>query len=77
MTESKYFTRILDKKQVRVCIDQLEEVAGRKFRPNLSDPVFKIHAPDGDMVMSGAQIGGGMFSCRFHKEVFNEEVTAK
>jgi hypothetical protein len=74
--QSTHFVRILDTTQVKDLHRQLQRAAGRKLPLDLKSGFFKIHAPDGDEVLSGMKHPSGKWLCRLHREVFDERVSA-
>ncbi|MDJ0827788.1 MAG: hypothetical protein QNJ16_20055 [Rhodobacter sp.] len=67
------FTRILTTEDVNRCIDMLNTVSEKKF-PHVTKrtTLFRMHAPDGDEVFSGARLQSDRFACMLHREVFAE-----
>ncbi len=66
------FTRILKKSQVRAILNSLKKEFSAV--PKAGDALHRVYAPDGDLVFSAAEVKPGVFACRFHPEVFSENV---
>ncbi len=70
---TKYFARILTKRQVKACQRLLEQSAGKALPIDFGTQHFEIKAPDGDVVFAGAKFPSGRYVCRLHREVFNPD----
>ena len=71
---SPYFARVLDYSQVRQTIALLNTVSDEHIPdPEPGAELFEVHAPDGDVVFSGALIAPNRYACRMHREVFDEK----
>lgn len=73
MTDKTYFARILTTAQVDTVIELLEDAAKATFDRIGDRETCEIHAPDGDMVFAALKMREGIYLCRMHKEVFDEE----